>query len=245
MLAGQNLRPHFSVEVVDDCCREKALRHMMEETTPAVRQTRAPSSNRAPAGRFERDLVALIPQLRAFARVLCRKRTTADDLVQDALAKAWRSRDCFEPGTNMKAWLFTILRNTFYSGTRRAWREIEWDAELGEQIAGPANAQEWSLGLSDVARALGNLPRNQREALILVGAGGFTYEAAGQICNAPSGTVKSRVARGRAALSGMVDGERQMPPRLPGRAMDTAGDILAQLSGVIRPGAQRAAAYAR
>jgi RNA polymerase sigma-70 factor, ECF subfamily len=223
---------------------------MINETTPAIAQVWQPTTRRPAADAFERELVALIPQLRAFSRALCRKRTTADDIAQDALAKAWRSRDSFEPGTNMKAWLFTILRNTFYSGTRRSWREIAWDAELGEQIAGPANAQEWAVDLSDATRALFSLPCSQREALILVAAGGFTYEAAAKICDAPSGTVKSRVARARASMSSMLDGGRPMPPRPlpprpPLRAMDAAGDILAELSAAMRPDSKHAIAYAR
>jgi len=124
---------------------------MIDETTSNVRRTSAPSSRHVSGDAFERELISLIPQLRAFSRVLCRNRPAADDIVQDTLAKALRSRECFEPGTNMKAWLFTILRNTFYSGTRRSWRETEWNTELGEQIAGPANGQEWALGLSEPA----------------------------------------------------------------------------------------------
>jgi len=218
---------------------------MIDETTSNVRRASAPSSRHVSGDAFERELISLIPQLRAFSRVLCRNRPAADDIVQDTLAKALRSRECYEPGTNMKAWLFTILRNTFYSGTRRSWREMEWNTELGEQIAGPANGQEWALGLSDAARALGNLPPNQREALILVGAGGFTYEAAGQICDTPSGTVKSRVARGRAALVTMLDGHKPMPRRIATRAMDPTGNILAQLSAIARPAPQHVAAFAR
>lgn len=218
---------------------------MADETMLDVRRALTLAPGRVSADPFERELISLIPHLRAFSRVLCKKRPAADDIVQDTLAKALRSRDCFEPGTNMKAWLFTILRNTFYSGTRRSWREMEWDAELGEQIAGPANAQEWTIGLSDAARALGSLPCNQREALILVGAGGFSYEAAGQICGTPSGTVKSRVARGRAALVNMLDGDKAMPPRTAIRAMDPTGNILAQLSAITQPIPQHAAAFAR
>jgi RNA polymerase sigma-70 factor, ECF subfamily len=218
---------------------------MIDEMTAAIAPAWQPGAKRLAADSFERELIALLPQLRAFSRALCRKRSIADDVAQDALAKAWRSRDRFEPGTNMKAWLFTILRNTFYSGTRRSWREIAWDAELGEQIAGPANAQDWAVDLSDATRALFSLPCSQREALILVAAGGFTYEAAGQICDAPSGTVKSRVARARASISSMLDGGRPMPPRPPLRAMDAAGDILAELSAAMRPDSKHAVAYAR
>lgn len=217
---------------------------MIVETASDVRRA-TQSPGRFPGDPFERELISLIPQLRAFSRVLAKRRAAADDIVQDTLAKAWRSRGCFEPGTNMKAWLFTILRNSFYSGTRRAWRESAWDADLGEQIGGPTNEQEWTIGLSDAARALGNLPCNQREALILVGAGGFTYEAAGRICDTPSGTVKSRVARGRAALLGMLDGDKAMPARTAIPAMDPIGNVLEQLSAIARPNAHHATAFAR
>ena len=218
---------------------------MIDETILDEPRASAPPSRRVSCDPFERELISLIPHLRAFSRVLSKKRATADDIVQETLAKAWRSRACFEPGTNMKAWLFTILRNTFYSGTRRAWRESEWNAELGEQLAGPANAQEWTIGLSDAVRAFGSLPCSQREALILVGAGGFTYEAAGQICDAPSGTIKSRVARGRAALLGMLDGNTAMRPRTAIAAMDPIGNVLEQLSAIARPNARHASAFAR
>src|SRR3954469_7664340 len=146
---------------------------------------------------FQRDLVALIPQLRAFAYWLCKRQEQAEDLTQEALAKAWRSRASFEPGTNLKAWAFFILRNEFYSQRRTAWRQVHWDEIKGERIAAPADGQLWSLELSDTAEALHALPDGQREALVLVGAGGLSYQDAAKICGTQLGTLKSRVARGR------------------------------------------------
>jgi RNA polymerase sigma-70 factor (ECF subfamily) len=162
-------------------------------------------------------------------------------MAQEALAKAWRSRDSFEPGTNLKAWLFTILRNEFCSHARRGWRETHWDSDKGESIAAPANEQEWAMYLSDAARALGGLSNGQREALILVGAGGFSYEDAAEICGTAMGTVKSRVARARIALSKILDGDKPLPPSLPSRLTGASDNILAQLSALMPAGAASAA----
>src|ERR1700756_3504898 len=155
---------------------------------------------------FKTDLLNLVPFLRAFARSLSGHRDLADDLAQETLVKAWQSRDSFVPGTNLKAWLFTILRNQFYSERRRAWRQVPWDAENADALPGNSDDQGWAAELSDIARALQALPAEQREALILVGAGGFAYEEAAQISNCAVGTVKSRVARARRALIAILDG---------------------------------------
>jgi RNA polymerase sigma-70 factor (ECF subfamily) len=203
-----------------------------EMSSPVTSGAEAPPVR--PSPEFQRDLIALIPYLRAFSRVLCGRRAIAEDMAQEALAKAWRARDRFEPGTNLKAWLFTILRNEFYSHTRRAWRETHWDEAAGELIAAPPNEQEWVMNLSDTARALNGLPDAQREALILVAAGGFTYQDTARICGMPVGTVKSRVARARAALVKTLDGEKPLSKRSKSRARGAAGDILAQL-GALTP----------
>src|ERR1700681_4251358 len=92
---------------------------------------------------FKANLIPLISHLRAFSFTLCRRRDLAEDMAQDALIKAWRSRSSYEPGTNLKAWLFTILRNEVLSHHRRAWRQMPWDAEEGEKIAGPEE-QGWA-----------------------------------------------------------------------------------------------------
>jgi RNA polymerase sigma-70 factor (ECF subfamily) len=179
---------------------------------------------------FERELVALIPFLRGLAGLLCGRRAIAEDMAQEALTRAWRSRDSFEPGTNIRAWLFTILRNAVYSHGRRAWRELQWDETLGEKIPAPAREQEWVLEISDTARALSRLKLSQREALILVSVCGFSQSNAAKICGVPTGTIKSRATRARAKLLSMLDGDASMPPRGRKRSGRGADDILAQLS---------------
>jgi RNA polymerase sigma-70 factor (ECF subfamily) len=196
-----------------------------------------------PAGNgvdFRRDLVALIPFLRAFAHSLCHNRHQGEDLAQDTLVKAWKAQARFELGTNLKAWVFTILRNEYYSQRRRSWRQTHWDEIESAKIAAPPDLQYWSLALSDTENALQQLPDLQREAVILVAAGGVSYDDAAEICNVPVGTVKSRVARGRAALFEMMEGKRKLPRRSsrPGTASD---DILAQLSALTSVGAHSSA----
>ncbi len=185
---------------------------------------------------FRDGLLSLIPFLRAFSRSLCGDREAADDLAQEALAKAWQSRDTFRAGSNLKAWLFTILRNQFYSDRRRAWRQAPWDEGAAERVPAPRGEQMWAVQLSDTARALRQLPNEQREALILVGAGGFSYEDAAAICNCAIGTVKSRVARARKALSASLDGTS--PPsseeRPPGG--EAGNEIMAELDRLVPSG---------
>lgn len=190
---------------------------------------------------FKGDLLQLIPFLRAFARSLCGNQETADDLAQETLVKAWQARDMFAPGTNLKAWLFTILRNQFYSDRRRAWRQAPWDQEAAERIPGSAGEQSWAAELSDTARALSCLSDEQREALILVGAGGFSYEDAARICNCAVGTVKSRVARARKSLIAILEGEDVLPPAQQPPQGDAANEILAQLDRLAPPAAAEAA----
>ncbi len=180
-----------------------------------------------PDEQFKAGLLELIPFLRAFARSLCGNPDAADDLAQETLVKAWQSRSSFTPGTNLKAWIFTILRNQFYSDRRRAWRQAPWDQEAAERIPGAADEQSWAAQLSDTARALKFLSDEQREALILVGAGGFSYEAAAKICNCAVGTVKSRVARARKTLLAILEGNELLPPA--SESTDATNDIMAKL----------------
>jgi RNA polymerase sigma-70 factor (ECF subfamily) len=177
-------------------------------------------------GQFKRELLPLIPQLRAFARTLAGDPTAADDLAQDALMKAWDARASFEIGTNMKAWTFMILRNQFYSEKRRSWRQAQLDQETAERTLVAVDDPSAPLSLDELRQGLGMLPAEQREALILVGAGGFAYEEAAAICGCAVGTVKSRVSRARRALQSIL--ERGDYHR-DGRAADEAmGSILAQ-----------------
>ena len=154
---------------------------------------------------FRRVLVGLIPHLRAFARTLCGDPTAADDLAQDAMLKAWDARASFEMGTNMKAWTFMILRNQFYSDKRRSWRQSQLDQEAAERTLVAVDNPEAPVALDELRLGLAMLPVEQREALILVGAGGFAYEEAAAICECAVGTVKSRVSRARRALQGILE----------------------------------------
>ena len=154
---------------------------------------------------FKAELTGLIPQMRAFARSLCRDATAADDLAQDALLKAWNNRASYEPGTNMKAWTFMILRNQFYSEKRRSWRQSQLDQEAAERTLVAVDDPEAPVALDELRLSLAQLPPEQREALILVGAGGFAYEEAAEICGCAVGTVKSRVSRARKALHVILD----------------------------------------
>ena len=150
---------------------------------------------------FKAQLVALIPRLRAFARSLCGDSTEGDDLAQGALTKAWAARDRFEPGTNLKAWTFMILRNLFYTDKRRSWHNCALDPEVAERtLVSPADATK-TLELDELGRAMSMLCDEQREALIMIGAAGLSYGEASQIIGVAVGTVKSRVSRARDHLA--------------------------------------------
>ena len=154
---------------------------------------------------FKRELVQLIPHLRAFARTLCGDPAAADDLAQDAMMKAWDARASFQMGTNMKAWTFMILRNQFYSEKRRSWRQSQLDQEAAERTLVAVDDPSAPVALDELRQGLGMLPAEQREALVLVGAGGFAYEEAAEICGCAVGTVKSRVSRARRALQAILE----------------------------------------
>ena len=141
------------------------------------------------------DIVELIPSLRAFAWSLSRNPADADDLVQETLTKAWTHRDKFEAGTNLRAWLFTILRNTWYTAVSKRRREVA--DEDGHHAAALSSqpVQEWAVELTALQGALNQLPPEHREALVMVGAAGLSYEEAAEICGCAIGTMKSRVNR--------------------------------------------------
>ena len=146
------------------------------------------------------ELLSVIPNLRAFALSLARTGDRADDLVQETLVKAWNKFDTFEAGTNLKAWLFTIMRNEFYSQMRKRGREVQ-DSEgvFAAQLATHPE-QQGHMDLADFRSALEALPDDQREALMLIGANGFSYEEAAAIAGVAVGTIKSRVSRARTRL---------------------------------------------
>lgn len=176
------------------------------------------------SGPFQDDLAALVPNLRAFAKSLSGNADYADDLVQETLIKAWKNRDTFAEGSNLKAWLFTILRNTFLSDRRKRKFEVEDpDGVLSDKLA-THGEQSGHMDFLDFAEAFRKLPDDQREALVLIGAEGFSYEEAALMCGCAVGTIKSRVNRARNKLVEMLDineegaheSEESKSSRLPG-----------------------------
>jgi RNA polymerase sigma-70 factor (ECF subfamily) len=149
-------------------------------------------------------LVSAIPSLRAFAVSLCGNPDRADDLVQETLMKAWIGMDSFTEGTNLTAWLFTILRNIYYSEYRKRRRETsDPDGAMAARLVAPA-AQPGHMDFLDFRAALQKLPLDQREALILIGASGLSYDEAAIICGCAPGTMKSRVNRARNRLAELL-----------------------------------------
>jgi len=150
------------------------------------------------------ELVEHLPAMRAFAISLTRNGAVADDMVQDTLVKAWTNIEKFEVGTNMRAWLFTILRNTYYSSRRKTKREVpDVDGIFTDNIA-EKPAHDGHMQMLDFRKALAKLKDEQREALLLVGASGFSYEEAAQMCGVAVGTIKSRTNRARAQLAELM-----------------------------------------
>ena len=160
---------------------------------------------------LRREIIALLPDLRGFARFLVRNRAMADDVVQDTLVRALGALHQFEPGTNLKAWLFTILRNQFYEQARRRKREVAaMDARFtGEEGASPQQLARAEL--HELQALIWRLPPLLREALILVGAQELSHDEAAAICQVPVGTMKARLSRARAALSRLAEQEGASP----------------------------------
>lgn len=153
------------------------------------------------------EIVALLPSLRGFARSLARNEVEAEDLMQETLSKAIANIHQFTPGTNLRAWLFTIQRNTYYTAYHRRRREVPIDTEAIDRLSSQP-AQEWGLRLRRVHEAVHQLPPSQREALMLIAGAGLTYEEAAEICGCAIGTIKSRVNRARCRLLDLVDETR-------------------------------------
>lgn len=164
---------------------------------------------------FKKALLESVPHLRAFARSLCNDAVAADDLVQDTMLRAWKARDSYTANTSFRAWSFTILRNVFYSEKRRSWRSTELAPEIAERTLVASDNPAKGMELVELRNALDHLPDDQREAIILVGAGGMAYEEAAQIVGCAVGTIKSRVSRARKALTAMLDAD-MAPTRVSG-----------------------------
>lgn len=150
------------------------------------------------------ELVTHLPALRAFALSLTRNRATADDMMQDAVLKAWSNMDKFQPGTNMRAWLFTILRNNYYSSRRKLNREVADVDNVFSDTLSVKPDHDGRLQMMDFKVAFDQLADEHREALILVGASGFSYDDAAEMCGVATGTMKSRVNRARAKLTELL-----------------------------------------
>lgn len=151
------------------------------------------------------EIVTHLPAMRAFALSLTRNPSQADDLVQDAVIKAWKNLSSFQVGTNMRAWLFTILRNTFYSDRRKSKREVQdTDGVFAATLAKKPD-HDGRLAMADFEAAFVQLKAEQREALMLVGAMGFSYEEAAETCDVAVGTIKSRVNRARQRLTELME----------------------------------------
>jgi RNA polymerase sigma-70 factor (ECF subfamily) len=193
----------------------------MPESSKTATQPKSPE--------FIKQLTELTPHLRAFAHSLCKDPVEADDLAQESLVKAWKARDSFSEGSNLKAWVFQILRNHFYSERRKLWRKSETSTEIVENMMPMNEGQSAAMDLADLRSALTSLPDEQREALILVGAGGFSYDEAAEICGCALGTIKSRVNRARIALAELIENGSGDKKGKPGQdAMTAADDIIAE-----------------
>jgi RNA polymerase sigma-70 factor, ECF subfamily len=179
-----------------------------------------------PSKEFREGLLGTIPSLRAFAFSLIGQSDRADDLVQETLTKAWAHQKSFQPGTNLKAWLYTILRNEFYSQMRRKKREVQdVDGAYASRLAVHPH-QPGHADLADMNVAMAQLPEDQREALVLVAAFGFSYEEAADICSVAVGTIKSRVNRARNRLSEIlnVEGETDFGPDATSEAVISSAE---------------------
>lgn len=213
------------IDGIEQQIREN-LRRVFEENKKSANEDRfaelinkireQDEQNNKAHGDISSDIIETLPDLRGFARSLTRNQDSAEDLVQETVAKALSNLDKFKAGTNLRAWLFTILRNHFYSTKRKGRREVE-DAdgvEAGKLIQVPN--QEARMAFEEFREAFQQLPIDQREALMLVGVKGFSYDEAAETCGCATGTIKSRVNRGRLKLAKVMG-------LSPGGSIETPG----------------------
>ena len=156
---------------------------------------------------LNRDIVELIPALRMFARTFCKNAFDADDLVQETLTKAIANNSKFRPGTNLKAWMFTIMRNSFYTSTKVRRREQPGSEECVSDQRSVAQSQDWSMQGREVRASLDALPSEQREVLVLIGILGVSYEEAAEMTGCAIGTIKSRLNRARHRMLALLQSE--------------------------------------
>jgi RNA polymerase sigma-70 factor (ECF subfamily) len=181
---------------------------------------------------FRVELTRVVPHLRAFARGLCGRPDYADDLVQETLLKAWAARASFQPGTSIRSWTFVILRNVYLSEARRNRFRGDYDPDMAEKLLSQPASQEDGIHMGDLRNAMMRLSSERREALLLVGAGGFSYEEAANIAKCAVGTMKSRVARARRSLEDMLGG--QSPTTVKSRVQSVSHmEILDELEKVV------------
>lgn len=175
---------------------------------------------------FDRLLEDEIPRLRRYARALTRDALRADDLVQDTLVRALTKQHLWQPGTNLRAWLFTLMHNQFVNDSRRSNREratIDVDDVAASLIA--VTDPTASRQLHELERALGELPIEQREVILLVGLEGMRYDDAAEVLAVPIGTVRSRLSRARESLRRLLDMEPETP--LAGIAIEAQPPVAA------------------
>lgn len=177
----------------------------MQEGATSMPVTSHPRERAFPG--FSDEMTASLPALRSFARSLCRQSDMAEDLVQETMVRAWSSRHTFLPGSKFRPWLFTILRNQFYNAVRKQGRTVTWEPEAAERLLVQEPEQEARIHLEDIEGALSQLPRGQREMLLMIAGAGMTYEEAALAADCKLGTVKSRINRGRAAIRAIIDGD--------------------------------------
>jgi RNA polymerase sigma-70 factor (ECF subfamily) len=175
-------------------------------------------------------LLDAIPRLRALSIGLCGKGAQAEDLVQEALTRAWANLSSFQPGTNMEAWLYTILRNEFYTYLRKRRREVpDPDGAYAATLIS-APAQEGHVNFQDLRVGLAKLPPPLREAILLVGASGLSYEDAAAMCHCAIGTMKSRVHRARVRLMEMLNDTSPPAAGLPSVPQTTVGSVVPEMA---------------
>lgn len=159
---------------------------------------------------FEQDMIALLPQMRAYARVLARHKADADDLVQDTLLRMWNARERFEPGTNLRAWAFTILRNRFYNAFTKRRASVAIDDVPEGVLSVPAMQERVAAG-RDIRAALARLDPVLMETLVLAIGSDMSYEEVAAIIGCRVGTVKSRVFRARRQLKALIESDGGLP----------------------------------